>query len=463
LERDTIFIGHANPEDNDFTRWLYSKLSNEGYKVACDLVSLTGGEADFWKELQNILDNQTCKYLLVFSKTAFQKQGVIDEWEQVRSLAKKNKLADFIYLLKYDDVAFDARIGTSAMNQFRFDVSWAKGLKDLMFKLDKDKVPKQSKTPYSLNDWLKNKFSTSPGVTLKTEKFYSNWLEIPSIPEKIFFYRYTTPKQAKAIKKEVPDFPIIVHDNYLITFLKDLPEQSFAHEVEIKANKKFSVDSDNAFKKYESTEFPNKDDLRRFFVRLLNECINSFMVKKGLHIHYVSNEKECFHYKKDQLLNDRVHFDYEGKRIRKDLVGDFFESFWHFGISISPVLYPILCFSIKTHLIFSDDGEAIWTDAKKMHKARRNKGKGFFNKEWRSLLLAFLGSLGDSDNKISIPISESFSLSLLTQTMEFESRLGYEEPKDKGRLVPLDYSEEDEEDDSTILESKYDTKTASEI
>ena len=154
MERETIFIGHANPEDNDFTLWLYAKLSNEGYKVACDLVSLTGGESDFWKELQNLLENKTCKYLLVFSKHAFKKQGVIDEWEQVRSLAKKLNSNDFIYLIKYDDVPFDARIGTNTMNQFRFDKSWARGLKDLIFKLNKDQVPKQTNNPYSLNEWL---------------------------------------------------------------------------------------------------------------------------------------------------------------------------------------------------------------------------------------------------------------------------------------------------------------------
>jgi hypothetical protein len=114
--RDTIFIGHANPEDNEFTLWLYHKLTNEGYKVACDLINLTGGEADFWKTLQDILDNQTCKYLLVFSKSAFKKQGVIDEWEQVRAIGKREGINDFVSLVKVDDVAFSARIGTVTIN-----------------------------------------------------------------------------------------------------------------------------------------------------------------------------------------------------------------------------------------------------------------------------------------------------------------------------------------------------------
>lgn len=457
MERDTIFIGHANPEDNDFTLWLYSKLSNEGYKVACDLVSLTGGESDFWKELQNMLENRTCKYLLVFSKHAFKKQGVIDEWEQVRSLSKKLNLSDFIYLLKYDDVPFDARIGTNTMNQFRFDSSWARGLKDLIFKLNKDQVPKQNNNPYSLNDWLKNRFSTNSGLITKSEKFYSNWLEINSLPEKLFFYRYTTSTQAATIKKEVVDFPIVVHDNYLITFLENLPEESFAKQVEIKPNKKFSIDTNCAFEKYESQDFPNRDDVRRFIVRLLSEAITLVLINRGLNVYELSNDKKCYYYKKDQLTDDRVYFIYEGKKIRKDLVGNFFESCWHFGVSINPQLYPTLSYSFKSHLIFSDDGQKTWMDKAKIHKARRAKGKSFFNKEWRSLLLAFLSSISDSDsNTIKIPLSEEFTLILLSTTLEFQSPIGYEEPKDKGRLVPLDYSEEDEEQDLNNLESNYD-------
>jgi len=53
--RDTIFIGHATPDDNEFTLWLQSKLKNEGYNCECDLSLLLGGEADYWKNLQEFL------------------------------------------------------------------------------------------------------------------------------------------------------------------------------------------------------------------------------------------------------------------------------------------------------------------------------------------------------------------------------------------------------------------------
>jgi hypothetical protein len=34
--KQSIFIGHANPEDNEFTRWLGAKLTLAGYTVWYD-------------------------------------------------------------------------------------------------------------------------------------------------------------------------------------------------------------------------------------------------------------------------------------------------------------------------------------------------------------------------------------------------------------------------------------------
>ena len=45
-ERRTVFISHANPEDNDFASWLGSRLANAGYDVWTDVLSLVGGNDD---------------------------------------------------------------------------------------------------------------------------------------------------------------------------------------------------------------------------------------------------------------------------------------------------------------------------------------------------------------------------------------------------------------------------------
>src|SRR5690606_18351768 len=142
---------------------------------------------------------------------------------------------DFIYILKIDDVAFDARIGTVTMNQFRFDKSWANGLRQLTKKLYLDKVPKAS-SPLSMNDWLKNRYTSHvAGLKKKKEKYHSNWVEILSLPQVIYFYRYANDTQANAICEEVDSYPIIQHDNYLITFLDSLPTETLKHGLTIES------------------------------------------------------------------------------------------------------------------------------------------------------------------------------------------------------------------------------------
>lgn len=62
-------------------------------------------------------------------------------------------------------------------------------------------------------------------------------------------------------------------------------------------------------------------------------------------------------------------------------------------------------------------------------------------------MLAYLKSLSDGNDKIRIPISENESLTLSTTPLKFECEYGYEEPKTDGRIVPVDYVDEQIEED----------------
>jgi TIR domain len=52
--RNTIFICHASPDDNDFVRWLGTRLTGHGYKVWADLFELKGG-SPFWSTIEEAL------------------------------------------------------------------------------------------------------------------------------------------------------------------------------------------------------------------------------------------------------------------------------------------------------------------------------------------------------------------------------------------------------------------------
>ena len=103
---DMVFIGHANPEDNDFALWLALQLANEGYPVWCDLTKLLGGEK-FWEDIQNAISNRTIKFLFALSCHSNQKSGTLDELNCALAVGKKLELKDFVITLKLDDFRYD--------------------------------------------------------------------------------------------------------------------------------------------------------------------------------------------------------------------------------------------------------------------------------------------------------------------------------------------------------------------
>ena len=73
---DMVFVSHANPDDNDFARWLALQLANEGYPVWCDLTRLLGGEK-FWEDIENAISNRTAKFLFARSHPPNTKSGTL--------------------------------------------------------------------------------------------------------------------------------------------------------------------------------------------------------------------------------------------------------------------------------------------------------------------------------------------------------------------------------------------------
>jgi len=76
--RNMVFVSHANPEDNDFARWLSLQLANEGYPVWCDVTRLLGGET-FWEDIQDAIANRTAKFIFALSRNSNAKAGALDE------------------------------------------------------------------------------------------------------------------------------------------------------------------------------------------------------------------------------------------------------------------------------------------------------------------------------------------------------------------------------------------------
>lgn len=212
--RDSLFISHSTPEDNDFVKWLSTRLTILGYKVWCDLNDLRGGEKDFWKIIDNEIRNNSIKFILVVSKDSLTREGVLDEYELAKSIEKE--IVDFIIPVRIEDVPHNSRIGLNRYNQIDF-FDWAYGLKRLLSKLQEDNVPCcPNKDGFKIRDLFANKYE----IKNKREKYYSNLWEIKNIPDHIYCFQYQNETHAEAILSQSTDYPIIRHGNILESLTK---------------------------------------------------------------------------------------------------------------------------------------------------------------------------------------------------------------------------------------------------
>src|SRR5688500_15720308 len=77
-ERRLVFISHANPNDNEFASWLGSRLVGAGYNAWSDILQLIGGEP-FWSDIGDAIRNHAAVVVLVLSRAAIHKPGVLNE------------------------------------------------------------------------------------------------------------------------------------------------------------------------------------------------------------------------------------------------------------------------------------------------------------------------------------------------------------------------------------------------
>lgn len=152
--RDIIFLSHANPDDNEFTRWLALRLGAKGYPVWCDLAKLLGGE-DFWKNIENELRERTVKLLYVLSRKSNHRNGTLKEMAFANGIAREEGLADFVIPLSVDDLPHtQVNIELNRLISIPFEHGWAAGLNQLLTKLDEDNVPKNPLfSPRAVASW----------------------------------------------------------------------------------------------------------------------------------------------------------------------------------------------------------------------------------------------------------------------------------------------------------------------
>jgi hypothetical protein len=261
---------------------------------------------------------------------------------------------------------------------------------------------------------------------------------------------------AEIVKVKNNAFPLGIINNAITSFENNLniTEQYELGENTIKPEKTWIYSINDILQGLGTRTSLSNRDVKNHFINLLNSVITSLFLAKGLLPYELSNGKAYFLPKTDAFSFIKFTYPNTITNKKKTIGGTYLDiGYWHYAVSVRPILYPVLGYSIKSHIVFTSDGQQIIPDVKKQHSYRRNKGKRFFNDYWRDLQLAFIQNLKDQHGLIQIAVNNDNEVFGMEEwPVWFESDFGYNDPEIITNIDILDDSLDDKASEEKIDE-----------
>ncbi len=455
--RDTLLLSHANPEDNEFARWLALQLANEGYRVWCDLTKLLGGEV-FWDNIEEVIKTRAAKVLYVLSRTSNAKDGPLKELHFAQGVAKREKLKDFVIPLHIDDLPHgDITIEITRINTVPFAKSWGAGLAKLLEKLEEDRIPTDPKfNRTAVNDWWRTQFSAKQGLRQEPEEYLSSWFPITDLPTHIYFHSLSRRSIGKLEVPSTLPYPAVHDGMFLITFAEaaDFHEKLGPEMYIAKAGEPLSV--------AELLAEP-KSTFGKHLFQLLRLAWEQMLAERKLPVYELANKAKCFYFPKERVPGNKVFFTgVDGERTYRAMVGFSTRTnpatgvsvkrFWHYAVQARPLVHPTLAYVFKSHVLFTNDGTTIWESKKRLAAARRSQCKSWWNDEWRDRTLAAATYLCDGADKVVVKLGSAATLFIPPTPLPFCSPVSYTDPQllrfSEDDEVADDYGRESHDDDA---------------
>lgn len=432
-----IFISHANPEDNVFTRWLALQLGRHGYPVWCDLTRLLGGEA-FWTDIEKALRERTVKFLYVLSRNSNSKDGPLNELQVASNVARDNQLHDFIVPLAIDDLpSRQTHIQLSRLNHIGFRHSWADGLRILLELLERECVQKDEKRfgAKAVSDWWRSYSPVDQGVRKENEIHVSNWFPARNLPEHLHFHQVAGwPRDEKEGALDTKH-PASRFGHYVVSFA---PPKDFAAE--------FSIEKTDSFPTIEVVDGGienaplDRKQAKNIIMYLLRDAWQRMLKAREMHAYELANGAICHWFKMGDVEDNTIKFTgARGQAASRQIVGystvrvtkEGFKTkrFWHFAFEAKPYLYPFIGYALKPHVLFSDDGATLWDSKERLQKARRRNCRSWWNPKWRDLILACAAHLAAQDGLVHVPLGSGVEFPIEIFPVRFESHVAFDDPQ----------------------------------
>lgn len=433
-----IFISHATPEDNEFTRWLAGKLTLAGYRVWYDLDRLKGGDY-FWNKIEDAIRTQSIRMIAIVSKASYNKDGVRNEWDLGITLEKH--IPGFLIPIRIDDFDFsNLPITLHRKNVIDFNRGWHFGLAQLIDTLIDSKIDKaEFPDPAIAQLWLPSMQEYAIDWVDRQETLESNWLSITSLPPALETTRILSDARRLPLTESTQKLPWFEFGDQIVGFAprKNLVEL-FKDQVALEADSAIETSS---FIKNGTTWGKNKIsafDARNRVSILIRQAWDLKMEALGLKPYELSNRRLIWYVPSGFLPKGKVEFiDADGKQRKRQLTGTSpkYKVNWHYAISAHPVLDENRRIELSAHIIFTDLENRLIESNSRMHQLRRGFCKSWWNDRWRGFLRAFLAFISEEKDTISLPVGGQRSIEISVLPMKFQSPKGL---SDLGNLIEED-------------------------
>lgn len=450
MTREAIFISHATPEDNDFVRWLGSKLELAGYRVWHDLARLKGGDY-FWDKIEAAIRNDSFRFIAVVSKSAVVKQGVKDEWAVAGTIERS--FPGFIIPVRIDDIPFgDFPISLHRKNVIDFASGWHKGLAALVDTLEEAKTPRVASPDAKLaRHWLPELKAGAIVRTDLSETLDSTWLRILSLPPAIETARILSKDREIKETEENRKLPWFEHEDRIVGFARGADLVSLmAKSVMLKA----ANAADTVTFVQEGSKLGDKEvpwwEARKRVGNLVRQAWELAMEAKGFASVYQAGGRRVF-FATPALTGGRGKFvnyeDFDGAKRRKALTGksEKRDACWAYGVGIVTSFDEPWRVELRHAVIFTDDDGKPLQDALTAHRLRRGFCKSWWNEQWRTLMRAFLWLAAEGKAELALPVGSGRSIVLSAAPIQFEAPCGLSDVAQPVDEDPVDEIDEEEE------------------
>ena len=409
--RRSVFISHANPEDNSFVAWLAHRLTLQGYHVWTDVSRLMAGDR-FWDDIERVIRKEAAKVIVVLTRTSQTKQGVLDEIDLAIRVERSASLHRFVVPIRADDLPFSqVRANLGRKNIIDFGSNWAAGLQPILELLAEDRVPRTHIASEAVIDLRAMEQTRRQSLIIdRPEQLVSNWLAISAMPPAVRMYDVRASADKIDSVAKSTERPFFRYHRLVGSFANE-QDLALAGSHTSALSIKYSIPYHD-FIEGTSTDLPGlkSRDARNLAANILRQGWAAQMRKAGLLPFEMASGATAWYVPKGLIDGDKFQFIADdGKRRRKSLVGwsERRKVHWHFAVEARPVVSSDPRFILRQHVIFTGDGKTPLVSKDRMHVLRRSFCKSWWNDRWRDLLVAFVSWLSSGgNNKLALGTNE---------------------------------------------------------